>query len=157
MDQKLQKWSLIAEIVGGIGVLITLLILVIELKTNSELTRTIAFQQEIGNLNEWRRNIASDPNQARIFTSYTRGEELPDNGTEDYFILQLIVTDQYTNYESAYLSRKSGILGDSEWQRVMRSACAAYRGTLRHEGFWDMVSFRITDEFANYIELSCDE
>jgi hypothetical protein len=154
MNEKLQKWSLIAEIVGGIGVFITLIVLVFEVRANSELTKTLAFQQEIRSLNEWRNNIASSPDHLRVFNGWSQ-RELPDPGSEDSLLLQLILVGQVTNYESAYYSRASGILGDTEWDRVERSLCGVYREAQSSGDLWNGISPRLTNEFSLYVENNC--
>lgn len=155
MKDKLQKYALIAEITGGLGIIITLIVLVFEVRANSELTRTLAFQQEIRSLNEWRNNIASDANQLRIYSEWFQGAEIPEGGTPDGFVLAFIIVGQLSIYESGYYSRTAGILGDSEWDRIERSACGTYRQVTRRDGYWDLISIRLTNEFAQYLQASC--
>ena len=155
MNENLQKWSLIAEIVGGLGVLITLVILILEVRENSELTRTVAYQQEIQNYNNWRNEMLGDPDQIRIFGAWSRRENIPDRYTDDGLILIFILMNLFTNYESAYYSQRSGILGESEWNRVQIAICSAYEDIVQEKAYWDSVSFRLTEPFNGFIEASC--
>ena len=155
MNEKLQKWSLIAEIVGGLGVIITLVILIIEVRENSELTRVSAYQQDIQNFNEWRSTIVSDPNQVRLFAAWNRGEGIPARRTEDGMVLGFILDGLFTNYESSFYSREAEVLGDPEWERVARATCNAYQLAADREEYWRSISIRLTDPFVSFMESNC--
>lgn len=155
MNDKLQKWSLLAEIFGGIAVFITLIILVFEVRRNSEITETLAFQQQIQSLNEWRRSIGQDPDQRRVYAAYFRGENLPETGSEDRLILNFILVDLATNYESAYFSYRAGTLNESAWARIMRNACGFYESAVNHENQWDFIASRLTEDFTEHISADC--
>jgi len=155
MNEKLQRWSLIAEIVGGLAVVVTLIVLIIEVRENSELTRTSAYQQEIQNFNDWRNNIIASPDQVRVFGSWARREEIPNQQTDDGMLLTLILQNLFTSYESGFYSRDAGILGESEWDRVQRNICYEYQRAISEESYWGIIAPRLSTRFLSYMETDC--
>jgi len=59
-NEKLQKWALIAEIVGGLAIVVSLVFLIIEVRGNSNLIRANAYDQNIQSLVDWRMWVISD-------------------------------------------------------------------------------------------------
>ena len=155
MNEKLQKWSLIAEIVGGFAVVVSLIFLIIEVRENSELTRTAAYQQEIRNFNDWRNNIMSSPDQVRVFGRWARREEIPNQQTDDGMLLTLLLQNLFTSLESGFYSRDAQILGESEWDRVHRSICYEYQRAVGEESYWRIISPRLSSRFLSYMATDC--
>lgn len=99
--------------------------------------------------------MIGDPNQIRIFGKFNREEVLPEVATDDGLVLSFILTNLFANYESAFFSRSAGILGESEWERVERSVCAAFQRATQEEPYWRGISFRMTEEFVSFLESEC--
>ena len=69
MNQKLSNWASIAEIIAAIGVIVTLIFLIVGIRENTEITRVTAFDRNMESVNQWRLEMAKDPELARIWRS----------------------------------------------------------------------------------------
>ncbi len=68
----------IAELVAALAVLVTLIFLTIQVKTNNELTRRANRDKTIEQFNAWRQLIGSDPHVANIWMRGCRGDNLSE-------------------------------------------------------------------------------
>ena len=153
-NKELQKWALGAEIIGGIAVTVTLIILIIEVRENTSVMRMAAYQDEIDRSNEWRYNVTADPDQRYVYQQWTLDNtEALDPAQE--FTLRMILNSLFSQRESAYFARKNGFLGDSEWQRMLSPACAAYNRTVANTDLWPRLATTLTDEFVSLLDSEC--
>jgi len=67
MNSKLSVWASVAEIVSGVAVPLTLVVLTISLRDYANTTRTVVYQQLLGSLNQQNTVVLQDG-------------ELPTNG-----------------------------------------------------------------------------
>ncbi len=68
--KKLKEWALLAEVFSGVAILVTLIFLVLEIRTNSELIRTDSFDRNIQSLIDWRRAVIADPESLEVTAAY---------------------------------------------------------------------------------------
>jgi len=155
-NDQLQKWALIAEIVGGLAVVVTLIFLVVETRNNTNAIHTQTYQDLTSELNSVRRDIAQIPNTVQ--KRRTEGvESLP---FEELYVLLTIEQSIWGVYESAYYAWQRNILGDTEWGRFSRAIC---RNFDRDSDMWindwnpmlGDIRRNITPEFAEYVEAQC--
>lgn len=151
--ERLQKWALIAEIVGGLAVIITLVFLIFEIRENSAVIRSSSYGQYTELLNDWRLEGSSNPEIARLWRIYADGNLNSLNEVESQQ-LQFFATSLWGIYEASYFAYEYGVLGVSEWDRLKTVACSQYRVAQPHD-FWQRLKRFITPEFAAYIETDC--
>lgn len=151
---------MIAEIVGGVAVIVTLIFLVIETRENTNAIHAQMYQTLMSELNERRESVASSPETAELRILVAEG------GFESLEPVQQV---QFINsraalwgvYESAYFARERGVLGDSEWSRFSSSICGNYQYS-NNMNIWASggrsgnVSQSLTSEFRTYIEHTCE-
>ena len=151
---RFKTWSQITDMVSGLAVLITLVILVIEVRENTAVTRMSAYQEELDRANEWRSNIASDPDQRYAYQQWStgNGDEL---NPDQRFLLRMVLTSLFSQRESAYYAMLNGFLGDSEWERMFVPACGAFLRARGDNNMWGELSRFLTDDFVNILETEC--
>jgi hypothetical protein len=159
MREKLQEYALIAEIVGGLAVMITLVFLVIETQKNTNAIQAQMYQNLISELNELRESAASSPDAAEL------GVLVAQNGIES---LTPVQQEQFRSrrtalwgvYESAYFARERDVLGDSEWSRFSSLICRNYEYSNSID-IWASgresrnISLSLTSEFRAFVEDLC--
>jgi hypothetical protein len=153
MSQKLSNLANVAEVLSGIAVVITLVILILGIRENTEVTRASMFQNTTGRLIEWRDRSIDDPEIAvllrSVFDSNYDGISEVDSFRQSQLMLSL-----FQIYEQAYFANKSGFLGEQEWSRFERPICQFY--SLSAGSPWGLaVLGSMTEEFAGYVEVSC--
>jgi hypothetical protein len=152
VKEKLREYALIAEIISSMAVVITLVILILQIRENTDTVRVAAFQDIVSGLNEWRDGISSNPHKTALFVDITINHKLPEEGTSDYQVLQMTLESIYSNWESAYFAYQSGIIGDQQWSRVGRNICLGRDYFLWDENLKKNIYLRLTDDFAGYMD-----
>ncbi len=148
-----------AEIVATLGVLVTLVFLVAEVRRNTEITRTAAYDRSMETISQWRLTMAADPELTSLWTAYVLDGPRESEPSDDPR-LDLLLQTLWGVYEGSYYAYQRELLGEQEWLRFHRQTCARYRFDPER---WDgarqngMVSAKLllTDEFSSFVETSC--
>ena len=152
---KLEKWALIAEVAGSVAVVVTLVVLILQVQANTDLSRIEAYDSVTRDFDAWRRDVLGDPANLSLFHAYARGETPPE-GSEDALKLGLLLTIQWSAHERAYYSHKEDIISGDRWERISESDCRQYSllsafPTSIREDFFS----RLTAEFRQHIVQKC--
>ena len=138
---------MVAEIVSGVAVVITLVFLIVEVRGNSDLIRANAFNRSMESLNELRMLIATDEENLAVMREHWGID------SEDELRRQLLVVSLWSIYEKTYYSQKYGLVGQAEWERFDTRIC---RYIEIREDYWRFnVSVFLTEEFRNYVIDRC--
>ena len=128
MKENLQEYTLIAKMMGGVAVIVTLIFLVVETRETAEMNVRVA-QEGIESLGA-----------IELYQYMTKRMAL------------------WGVYENAYFARQRGVLGDSEWSRLYGQICRnfmieseVWEGITARGG----VAHSLTPEFRLYTEISC--
>jgi erythromycin esterase-like protein len=154
MNQKLSDWANVAQIVSGIAVVITLVFLIVGIRENTDVTRAAVYQQSSNSLNEWRRDVLSDPEIARLFGAFLNNQAESIDGIDRIRLTQLIL-NIFQISESAFYAQRYGLLGTAEWSRFERSICDNY-ARARSARLAEALQLIMTKEFMEYIAVTCE-
>ena len=153
---KLTKWTEPAEILTTIGVIVTLIFLIVEVRENTAVVKTESYGQSIDRLNEWRLTLASDPELTRLFTEFYAG------GIDDFDPIErqqftFIYGALWSIYETAYYARSYETMGTQEWNRYHNMLCQQLTLSVS-SGFWtEKTKRQFTPEFLSAISESCEQ
>jgi len=150
---KLEKWALIAEIVSGAAIVVTLLFLVLGIRDNTEVLRATAYANLQNGLNEFQIAQMSDPELSRGFGQFINGDAA-DLSDLDQGRLGIGLAILFRNLETAYFMNKYELLGESEWERFEDSICRN-RGRLQRYLGDDLIRGTMSSEFMGYIGDTC--
>ena len=159
MNKKLSHLASIAEIVSGIAVVVTLIMLIAGIRENTAITRAVAYDSQMDSLNEWRQNLSQDEQLSRLYQRFVDGGVAELTEDEQYRLF-LVLNQLWGVYENAYYANRYGILGPSEWGRFERQICAT-RGNMEanlsiSRRTWASSRQLLTDEFADFVESQCE-
>lgn len=125
MKLKLSEWASVAEISSGVAVVITLVLLVLGIKENTEMTRASMYANTMESTSELDRIVLADPELRRIMRAYLDGETVSLEDS-DRSALLFIVASQARTYDTAYFMRQYGLFGENEWTRFEGAICRGY-------------------------------
>ena len=146
MKEKLKEWALLAEVISGVAILVTLVFLVLEVRTNSELIRIESFDRNIQSIIDWRMAVIADPSSMEVMAAYFG--DSPEVSKKS-----MLVTSLWNLYEKTYYARVYDTIGMSEWGRFEYSICDNFQ---RDPDFWrDRVARLMTSEFREYVIITC--
>ena len=108
---KLEKWALIAEVVSAAAILVTLVLLVLEVRTNTDVSRIAAYQSVTRDFDNWRSMVLNDPELLEMFAQLVVSGQYPDPSDDPVARARLVLlTDnQFSGNEHAFLAWRGGI------------------------------------------------
>ena len=153
-NDKLQRYALIAEIVGGIAVLATLILIAFELRTNTITLRASTYDSLVADMSNQRFERALN---TTVSEGYLLREE---EGREELSPMQAyqrreIFVAMYLIYERAFVQWKAGNLDDEAWERFHRNICqnSGLVSFERNVGNW--IDLSTTTSFKEYRLNEC--
>jgi hypothetical protein len=157
-NKQLQKLALGAEIITAVAIVVTLGILAVEMRANTNAIHDRTYQELTQQLNNYRTDIVqSGWLDAR--------EKLLTDGWESLTRIEkskllLLRNNLYGIYEMAYYSEKRGAIGQNEWIRFQFAICTNYQRDVER-GLWGAMDQEpqmkslLTPDFAKYITETC--
>jgi len=154
-SEKLQKWALIAEIFGGIAVIVTLIFLIIETRENNELQKASTYDSLVADIANWRMDQISNSDLAEIMDIATsRGQEaLNESQTRKFRQYNVVL---FLHYERAFLQWSAGNLSDSNWERFRVRICEAAGNPAFESNIGVIVDSSTNEAFTNYRKTQCE-
>ena len=146
---KLEKWALIAQIVGSVAVVATLLVLTVEIRSGANAVRAGSQQEALRLLMEHNATIAANPELARLIWTGIFEQNASSLTGAERFQLSQISSNIFFVYETAYLSHEYGMMNDAEWARWPPAICNVY-DQFRAADLWRGTGF--TPNFIRYVE-----
>ena len=154
--KKLRDLALIAEVVSGIAIILTLAFLAFEMRDNTNASQAQTYQILMAELNNYR-SMLGEPGMATIIEK-RRDEGWDGLSRVEKRRLRVTALINWGIYESAFFANQRGILGQSEWTRFEAAICRRF-GNSKHlwapEGFTPMNEL-LTSEFADYVVEQCE-
>ncbi len=111
---ELQAYTLIAEVVGAVAVVLTLIYLAIQLRQNTKALRTSAYQGMVANSMQILTTLLADPERAQFFL---RVQSNPGQITEEdgvrwhWFMLAA-----FRHWDNLYYQYRTGALETEMWE-----------------------------------------
>lgn len=152
---KLEKWALVAEVVGGIAIVLSLVFVGLQIRSSTQLSRAMAYERNIDSLNDWRLELIGDPELTSLLGTFSGVLSANATATEvNEFRLNLLLNVIFGVYEKSYFAEKIGIMGPDEWARFESQACLN-RSRALDRGLWENMERLLTTEFASFLEARC--
>jgi hypothetical protein len=149
---KLERWALIAEVVSGVAVVVTLVFLVLGLQANTNATRAAVYGDLVDSINEIQLRAVDNPELIALQLAMFSGR-IDDLDSLERQRLGILMTAIYRNYEKAYYSNRYGVIGGSEWDRFQSAMCGVYG---RIQGT-ELVNLGISAEFRDFLAQECSD
>jgi hypothetical protein len=153
--QRLKEFALVAEVVSGVAIVVTLAFLAFEMRGNTNAIRAQTYQTLMQQLNDYRMQLVDEK---RIAANEKRRENGWNSLTRDekqrIRIPAMVI---WGIYESAYFANERDVLGEPEWRRFEIAICRGYAGNQHYwnpDGFTSMDEL-LTPQFVEYVHSSC--
>ncbi len=112
MNQKLSSWASIAEIVSSVAVIVTLVVLILEIRGNTQEIRAAAITNLSGRTQSLITGAMANPALVEANVREAQGEEL--SPSDEYLLNQaLALRMKYT--EESFLAYRAGRLNEDLW------------------------------------------
>lgn len=155
MNQKLSNWASFAEIFSGIAVVITLIILIVGVRENTEITRTSMYAATLDQFNLFETEMLADPDLHEVYVRYLNSDTA-ELEPEDRSRVESMVAITFRVLDRAFTANQNRQLGEEEWARLARSLCTNYRRADSAEAL-RVVELLTTAAFWEYAVSTCGE
>ncbi len=155
--ENLQKWALVAEIAGGIAVVLSLIFVGLEIRQSSEETlqntralEVSAYQDLISQISTMNMLVISDPSFAELYDRMMLGED-PQNATERrridaFFILSARHGDM------AYRQYRAGLIDQDSLNSALTPTLIFLRQMKIAQYRWELLKLDLDTEYVAYVE-----
>ena len=143
----LADFASVAEIVGAIGVIITLIYLTLELRRNTAATRQQSYHNLVTRRSTWFDNYTLNPDLVKIFIAGQSGDDLDEIESQQYVGAMLTFM---SHFQDVYMQHRSGIVEKSVWdaERKMLAAATSSEG---FQNWWKKASQYFVNEFVEEV------
>ena len=155
-NKQLQKWALVAEVISGIAIVVTLAVLAIEMRGNTNAIRAQTYQTLMQQLNDYRMWLISPEFDAAREKRQDSGWDSLTHKEKQKIRIPALVN--WGIYESAYFANERGVLGEPEWRRFEVAICRRFSTNQYHwspDGFTSMDEL-LTPQFVDYVVNNCE-
>jgi len=154
-ESQLQKWALVAEILGAIAVVLSLVFVGYQLKQGNEETslntralELAAYQQLVERISDFNLITLEQPELRRVRQKVSSGEELTD---DEKAILNAFLYLAYRNGDLAFLQYQRGII-DEPRLRSGLGLLVNYLSLPVVQEHWRMARQGFVPEYRKYID-----
>ena len=145
---KLEKVALIAEIISSVAIVVTLIVLLIEVRGNTAAIHAATYQNVVDSITTPLYARGTDPDTARIWEAGSAGERLEPLDQTRYFNL---VGANMRRFENAFYQYQIGGIEESQWQPI-ENIISSLMSSPGHMVWWSDSRGVYSAEFQNLID-----
>lgn len=138
----------VAEILGAVAVVVTLLFLLKQIKTNSVMIQNSIAQASADHIANWSRQLTGNPELHRIYRTGLKGDTLSN---EDRGLFDLVLFQAFNSIHSIYFQYRNGGIKKDRWESEMRM----FAPILKSPGgraSWDRQKYMLDVDFQKELE-----
>ena len=149
MKFKLKKLALIAEILGGIAILISLIFVGIQFKENAKATKSANASATVAAMANWYIELGNNKESSELFYDFMADPDLMT--PQQRFQVVMNAHGLFIIFQNSYYLSKEGTL-DSEMQNSLTSVILAVVDQPGFNFFWEQRKAFFFKEFRLYVE-----
>lgn len=111
---KLEKWALIAEIVGAVAVVVSVLYVGIQVRENSATLEAASVQAVSDSLTEFTASVARDADASHIWNTGLQ-EGLDSLSAEELGRFNLLMVAMVRRMENVFFQHRQGFIPEEQW------------------------------------------
>ena len=147
-SDQLKKYALIAEIVGGIAVVISVIFLTIEVRSNTEAQKLVAAQQVLGLSSVINSDIAINGNDLTDLMFRIGSGEIESKDRARFTFYQSSV---FAAFWQVHYQYTNGFLEEEIFRAYERRIIDQFQQPSVQD-YWDRNKFRFSDSFQSYVD-----
>ena len=142
----------VGELIGGIGVLFTLLFLILEVRRNTKILQVNAKTAGMESFAAFNELLSSDSEVANLLERLGRGEAISSFTPSDRFRATTLCRALIQRMEAQFFQYKAGIIDENYWRQRM-NWLKGFLTIPEMENWWEVEarSSQYTDEFVEHV------
>jgi hypothetical protein len=149
MNDPLEALGSVGDFVGGLGVLITLIYLALQIKQNTRSVRAAAAQQVLSGAAGFLEHVTADPVLTDLF--FRGAREPGDLAPPDRARLGLLMLALFRRFEAVFQQGERGILAQEDWAGLQASLLVTAQLPYTRQ-WWPNVASLFSPSFRNFVE-----
>lgn len=113
MKLSLERWALIAEIIGGVAVILSVIYLGFEVRQNTSAMKSLTHQQMFDTTSSLNQSISNDPQLAKLLAAANIDYTKLSDGEKNQ--LMFLWINWFNMWHSGYLNWVAGFLDEEAW------------------------------------------
>ena len=157
MMHRLQKYALVAEIIGAIAIVSSLLFVGIQIRQNSLISEVNAYQELIAQISLSNTLKIENPQFAALNQRFIAGGQ-PQSDSE-YGQLESFLYMTYRHGDLAYRQYENGLIDEISLLSVL-APVRGYSNTEMGQNLWSFLSQNLNPDYVEYVEkvgFFCEE
>ena len=146
---KLEKSVLIAEIIGGLAIVVTLIVLIVEVRVNTDAIQSATAQAVHENFATWYSSIQGDPELFRVSLQGMRDYSSLSEIEKGQFIAMFMSFVSYS--QNAFYKWQEGSLSPELWQGWELISMNIF-STPGGKDFWEERGYVFGDTYRAYVD-----
>ena len=145
----LEQLAQLAEIAGGIAVLITLVFLLFEVRRNTTVTRSTAQYSQVDAIVAVNLAVATDPIIAPLITR--ANDDYSSLTSEEQLRLQTLYVNYFNLWHASYWNNREKLLNDSSfglWDKGLTGMLVTHKGC---SAAWDSMQYFYDEHFRAHV------
>ena len=139
----------IAELLGSIAVVVTLIFLAAQLRSNSAMVRNSVMQSQAAAMSGWAANLANDP---ELYDLYRRGLLADQDLTrEEQGRFDLILVQVFQSISAIHQQYVNGGMDPTAWKANLETMGASFN-TPGGRASWDRQKYMLDERFRQEVE-----
>ena len=153
MEDKLQKISIVTEIVGAVAIVISLIFVGIQFIENTKATKSATAASTVGTISSWYSDMGNNQQSSSLFWNFMAN---PDSLTsEERFQVIIILHGLFLTFQNSYYLSQEGTL-DSRIQESITKAAIGVKDQPGFRLFWKLRRELFFPEFQKHIDEIVD-
>lgn len=149
MKRSLQDWANLAEIIGTVAIISSLLFVGLQISDNTREMRSAAAHNATQSLQSWYVEIATNPQAARVFRKGMSGPSVLSKDEAFQFLMNM--HSAILAYQNVYFLGTEGTL-DTSLYLAMSATMVAVAPTPGFQWYWNQRADFFTPEFRGFVE-----
>ena len=141
----------LGDFIGGIGVIVTVIYLAMQIRTNTLSTQTSTYQSVVGALSDWSFTLARDKEMMRIMSVGMADRTQLDAAEVSQF--NMLLVSLMRHYEGIHFQYLNGFISADAWE----GWSSRIRGTLVRPGvlaLWEEQKGAFSPAFRRFLEVA---
>ncbi len=149
MKEKLHEYALIAEIVGGIAIVCSLIFVGVQIRQNSEINEINAYQDLISQITVMNAQRVQDPQFADLFWRFDHGEQPVDD--IERARLEAFLYMVFRHGDLAYRQYDKGLI-DREGLMSVLAPTRSFLNTALGQEVWGILSQSLNADYVAFVK-----
>ena len=152
MKFRLSDWASLAEIIASVAVVITLILLMFDVRENTEVVRANSYDDLLSDINDQSFVVVQDERLLGIWQRYNEGK-IDELTQAEHFTLITLLRATFRTFEKAFFAYQYGTVGATEYARFDAQTCNHF--DMIGQRSWGDINSVLTEDFRSHVEDLC--